>query len=105
MNRCSADVVIGVEQRLGQQRANVPAAEAIHDPLAVTLPFDEPGEAEFGQVLAGHGWPAARDRSEAGDVELRTTQRPQHLHPRGIRQECKRRDGSADLLGRQLVRV
>jgi hypothetical protein len=54
VERCSADMVIGVEQPFGQHRAHMPAAQSIHHPLTVTLTFDEPGEPEFEQVLAGH---------------------------------------------------
>lgn len=87
VDRCSADVVIGAEQGFGQHRAYMSAAEAIDDPLALTLPFDQSGEPKLGQVLAGHRRPAARDSGETGHIQLGVAQCPQHLHARGIREQ------------------
>jgi hypothetical protein len=49
VHRRAADLVVGVEQRLGQQRPDVPAAQPIHHPLAVAAALDQPGEAQRGR--------------------------------------------------------
>ena len=57
----ATDVVIGVEQDLSEQCANVPPTLA------------ETREPLLRPVLARHRGPAARDRGQTGDVELRIT--------------------------------
>ena len=84
VDRGAADLVVGVEEGLGEQGAHVGAAEPVNDALAVALSFDQSGEAQFGQVLAGDRGPAGRDRGEGGDVEFGIAQRPQHPHAGGI---------------------
>ena len=65
VDRGSGDVVIGVEERLGEQGAHMAAAESVYDSLSVTLSFHESGESQFRQVLAGDGRAAVCDRREA----------------------------------------
>ena len=66
----AADVVVGVEEGFGEQGADVAAAEAVHDTLPVSLAFDEAGETQFRQVLAGDGGAAFGDGGEASNVEF-----------------------------------
>jgi hypothetical protein len=56
----------------------VSAAQAVDDALALTVTFDQPREAKFGEVLAGHGGAAAGGLGEGGDVVFGLAQRPQH---------------------------
>jgi len=86
VDRLSADVMVGVEERLGQQVAHVRTPQAVHDAPAVTGAFDEPGEAQFGQMLAGHGWSTTGHRGEGSDVGFVFTKLPQDPHPRRVRQ-------------------
>jgi hypothetical protein len=44
---CAADLVVGVEECLAEQSADVAAAEAVDDALALSLAFDQAGEAQF----------------------------------------------------------
>ncbi len=44
---CAADLVFGVEEGLGEEGADVAAAQAVDDALAVSLAFDQAGEAQF----------------------------------------------------------
>jgi hypothetical protein len=59
----SADLVVGMKERFGQQVAHVGAAQAVHDASAFAVAFDEAGEAKLGQMLARDGWPTAGYRA------------------------------------------
>jgi hypothetical protein len=98
----AADVVIGVEEGFGEHGADVAAAQAVDDTLAVSLPFDEAGEAQFRQVLAGDGGAAFGDGGEAGDVEFGVAQRPQHADSGGVGEQGEGRDCGVDLFGGQI---
>jgi cation diffusion facilitator family transporter len=93
----AADLMVGVEQGFGQQGAHVAAAEAVDHALTVAVAFDQAGEAEFGQVLAGYGGPGAGGLGERGDVEVGLTQGPEHPHPGRISEQCKSLHGGVDL--------
>ena len=47
----AADLVVGVEQRLDEQGADVGSAEAVDDSASVSPSLDQSCEAEFGQML------------------------------------------------------
>jgi hypothetical protein len=87
----AADVVVGLEQRLAQQRAHMPAPQSIHDPLPLTLACNKAGEPKLGQVLIRYRRSATRDGSKGGHVQLGVAQRPQHLHPRRVGEQDERR--------------
>lgn len=44
---CAPDLVVGVEEGLGEEGADVAAAQAVDDTLTLSLALDEPGEAQF----------------------------------------------------------
>ena len=54
MHRLAADLVIGMEERLGQEVADMGPAQAIDDPTTVAATLDEASKAELRQMLAGH---------------------------------------------------
>jgi hypothetical protein len=64
----AADLMVGVEQRLSEQIAYVSATEAVDDSAAVSLALDEPGEAELGEVLAGHSGTTPGHLGQRGNV-------------------------------------
>ncbi len=66
--RGTADVVIGLKQRIGQQRAC--RRQPVYDALALPLAFDQAGEARLRQVLPGHRGSAARNGSQSRHVQL-----------------------------------
>jgi len=65
VDRFSADLVVGVEEGLGQEVADVPAAQPVEHPSTLSVALDEAGQAQLGQVLAGGGGPAAGDMPQA----------------------------------------
>lgn len=70
MDGLAADLVISVEERLGEQVADVSAPEAVDDSSAVSLAGDEAGEAQLGEVLARHGRTATRHLRERSNVGI-----------------------------------
>jgi hypothetical protein len=52
--RLAADLVVGVEERLGQEVADMGSAQAIDDPTTVAATLDEASKAELREMLAGH---------------------------------------------------
>jgi hypothetical protein len=105
VHRCSGDLVVGVEQRLDEQRPDVPAAEPVHHPLAVAFTDYEARKPQFRQVLTRDRGPALRDRSEARHVELTVSQGPQHPDPSRISEQRERSHRGADLIRSGLNRV
>ena len=85
----AADLVVGVEQRLGEQGADVGSAEAVDDSASVSPALDQSGEAEFGQMLTGDGGTATGDPSQRGYVSVVVSKRPQEPHPSRIGQQGK----------------
>ena len=61
-------MVIGLKQRIGQQRAC--RRQPVYDALALPLAFDQAGEARLRQVLPGHRGSAARNGSQNRHVQL-----------------------------------
>ena len=61
MIRGTTDVVIRVEQRLGQQRAHVSTTKTVDNPPTVTTADNQAGESQLGQVLACNGGAAISD--------------------------------------------
>ena len=98
---CAGDLVVGVEEGFGEQRADVPAAEAVHDTLALSLAFDQAGEAQLGQVLAGHRGSALGDGCEAGDVVFGVAQGPQHADSGRVGEQREGGDCGVDLFARR----
>lgn len=84
VQRYAADLMVGVKEGLGEQGADVPPAEPIHDALAVPSALDEPGEAQLGQVLARNGGTAARYSGEARHIQVGGPQSPEHPDPGGV---------------------
>jgi hypothetical protein len=62
--------MVGVEQRFGQQRSNVPAAQSIHHSLPAPVAFYQASEPQLRQMLASHRRATASDRGKAGHVQL-----------------------------------
>ena len=102
---CAGDLVVGVEEGFGEQRADVPAAEAVYDPLALSLALDQAGEAQLGQVLAGDRGAAFGDGGEAGDIEFGIAQRPEHADSGGVGEQREGGDCGADLFCGRIDRV
>ena len=68
MDGRAADLVVGVEEGFGEQGAHVAAAESVHDALALTLSFDQTGEAQFDRC-----WLATVGRQSAIAARLATS--------------------------------
>jgi hypothetical protein len=59
VDRLTTDLMVGMKQRFVQQVSDVATLQSVkHSPI-VSPPFDQPGEAKFGEVLAGHSGPSA----------------------------------------------
>jgi hypothetical protein len=99
------DLVVGVEQRLGEQGANVGSTEAVDDPTSVSPALDQSSEAEFGQMLTGDGGTATGDHSQRGYVSVVVSKRPQQSHPSGIGQQGEGHDRGRHLVLFKNVRV
>src|SRR5664280_1051911 len=99
VHRGAADLVVGVEERLGQHCADVAAAQSVDDPPALSRAFDQPGETQLRQMLAGHRGAAPRDRGEAGDVEVLIPQGPQDPDPGRVGQQGEGHHCGIDLCG------
>ena len=54
MHRLAADLVVGMEERLGQEVADMGPAQPIDDPTTVAATLDEASKAELREMLAGH---------------------------------------------------
>jgi hypothetical protein len=54
MHRLAADLVVGMEERLGQEVADMGSAQAIDDPTTVAAALDEASKAKLREMLAGH---------------------------------------------------
>ena len=89
MYRLAADLVIGVEEGLGQEVANMGTAEAIDDPSTVAAALDEAGKTELREMLAGHRCSTAGALGKGCNVSLTLTERPQQPHARWIGQQRK----------------
>jgi hypothetical protein len=68
MNWFAADLVVGVEQGLGEQVANVAAPQAVHHSPPITPTLNQASKAELGEVLAGNGRAASSSLSQSGHV-------------------------------------
>ena len=97
MIRGTTDVVIRVEQRLGQQRANVSTTKTVDNPPTVATADNQPGQSKLGQMLACDGGAATSDLRQGGHVPVFIAERPQHPHPGGISQEREGQNRSIDL--------
>ena len=60
MHRLAADLVVGMEERLGQEIADMGSTQAIDNPTTVAATLDEASKAELREMLAG------RSRTTAG---------------------------------------
>lgn len=101
----AADLVVGVEESFGQQRADMATAQPIHDPLSVPLALDQASEAQLGQVLAGDRRAAVGEGGEASDVEFGVAQRPQHADACRVGEQRERHNRRADLFGGEVGRM
>jgi hypothetical protein len=99
----AADLVVGVEEGLGEQVAYVSTAEAVDDSSPVPSAFDETGEAELGEMLTGYGRTAPCHLSQRRHIGIGLPQRPQQTHPGGISEQRKRHHGSSHPLIVKLV--
>ena len=68
MHRLAADLVVGMEQRLGQQVPHVRSAEAVKHSPTIPASLDQASKPEFGEMLAGHRWPAPGRPGKGGHV-------------------------------------
>jgi hypothetical protein len=105
VGRLAADLMIGVEKCFDQQGSHVTTSKAVEHTPPVAIGFDETGQPELRQVLAGDGRPAIGDTSQGGHVQLVLTQRPEHPYPRRLGEEGERHDGGVHLPCCQRVRV
>lgn len=89
--------VIGMEERLLHQLADVAVLSCIKHPGTVPAHPDEPGEAQLGQMLRHRG----RLRSDMGgqfvDRMLAVQKRPENAQAGVVRQELEGLDGKIDL--------
>jgi len=68
MNWFTADLVISVEQGLGEQVADVATPQAIHHSSSITPTLDQAGKAELREVLARNGRAASSSLGQSGHV-------------------------------------
>ena len=66
----AADLVVGVEQRFREQVAHVGSTESVDDAASVSFALDQSGEAKLGEMLTGHGGPAAGHLGERRNVSI-----------------------------------
>ncbi len=103
----TAVVMVGVEQRLGQQSADVDVGSGVEHERSFASPFDQPGEAQLGQVLADRGRGGADEFGQAGYRGLALQQRPQQFDPGRVGEHAEGLGGQVGLLlvGHGEVRV
>jgi hypothetical protein len=89
MHRLTADLVVGMEERLGQEVADMGAAQPIDDPTTVAATLDEASKAELREMLAGHSCTTAGRFGEGRNVNFSLAQRPQQPHTGWIGQQRK----------------
>ncbi len=89
MHRLAADLVVGMEERLGQEVADMGSAEAIDDPTSVAATLDEASKAELREMLAGHSCTTASRLGEGRNVSFTLAERPQQPHTGWIGQQRK----------------
>jgi hypothetical protein len=89
MHRLAADLVVGMEERLGQEIADVGSAQAIDDPTTVAATLDEASKAELREMLAGHSCTTAGRLGQRRNVSFTLAERPQQPHTGWIGQKCK----------------
>jgi hypothetical protein len=89
MHRLAADLVVGMEERLGQEVADMSSAETIHDPATVAATLDEASKTELREMLAGHSCTTAGRLGQGSNVSLTLAERPQQPHAGWIGQQCK----------------
>lgn len=99
MGGLAAHLVVGVEQRLTEQRAHMTASQSIDHPATLAASLDQSGQAELREVLTGHRGPTPGERSQAPHVVLVVAQRPEDLDPSRIGQHGKGQHGDLHLLG------
>ena len=87
--RLAADLVVGVEERLGQEVADMGPAQVIDDPTTVAAALDEASKAELGEMLAGHSRTTAGRLGKGRNVSFTLAQRPQQTHTGWIGQQRK----------------
>lgn len=105
MDGFAADLVVGVEEGLGEQCMDVAAAQAVEDAPAVSSGVDQAGQAELGQMLAGDGLATVGGGSERGDVLLAVTHCPQHPDAGRVAEQRESERGLVDLIDPELVRM
>ena len=90
--------MIGMEERLLHQLADVVVLSGIEHPGTVTAHPDEPGEAQLGQMLRHR----SRLRSDMGgqlvDRMLAVKERPKNSQPSVVRQQLERLNRQLNLL-------
>jgi hypothetical protein len=89
MHRLAADLVVGVEEGLGQEVADMSSAETIDDSATVAATLDEASKTELREMLAGHSCTTAGSLGQGSNVSLTLAERPQQPHTRWIGQQRK----------------
>jgi hypothetical protein len=89
MHRLAADLVVGVEEGLGQEVADMGSAETIDDPATVAATLDQASKTELREMLAGHSCTTAGRLGQGSNVSLTLAQRPQQPHTGWIGQQRK----------------
>ena len=91
------DHVVGVEERLFDQRPHVAVVRQVEDAVPFTAGPDQPGQAELGQML-GHRRRLGTDLvGQPIHGVLAVEEQPQDAHPRAIGQKLERVNGQLHL--------
>ncbi len=103
MGRFSPDLVVGLEDRLGDERSHVASLGAVDGSPSLAAHGHEPPEAQLREVLGSRGARGANEPGEGSDIVVLAAQRPQQPQPGGVGQQAEGFDGCLDLLvARQL---
>ena len=89
MHRLAADLVVGVEEGLGQEVADMSSAETIDDTATVAATLDQASKTELREMLAGHSCTTAGRLGQGSNVSLTLAERPQQPHAGWIGQQRK----------------
>jgi hypothetical protein len=89
--------VIGVEQGLADERADVGVTGPVEHAAAVPAGAHQPGEAEFRQVLGDRGARDPDGLGERADVVLPRRQQPHQTQPGGVAEHPEGPDGGLHL--------
>ena len=103
VGRDAAHLVVSLEQRFGKEGTDMAAPQSVHHAPSVAGCFDQAGEAELGQVLAGDRGSTIGDLGQGGYVEVLLPQGPQNANPGWIGEQRERQHCGIDLLGGQRV--